>query len=90
MSAEVTNDQNPWTGPETSLQCRYDDDRLITIELITIEPSHNYEVGVRIGEQEIIWVDALDLLRVVSHTVLEIVYGPSPTEKPRVPDADGE
>lgn len=70
---------NPWDSPETSLQGRYDDDRKVTFE-----PSFNHEVGIRVGGQELIWVDALDLLRVVSHAVLGITYGPSPTETSRV------
>lgn len=70
---------NPWDSPETSLQGRYDDDRKITFE-----PSFNHEIGIRVGNQVPVWVDALDLLRVVSHAALNITYGPSPTETDRV------
>lgn len=56
------------------LRGRYDDDRSISIE-----PSVNNEVGVWVGNQEPVWLDALDLLRLVSDIVLNMVYGPSPT-----------
>ena len=61
--------------PGMSLRARYDDDRPILIV-----PSHNYEITLQIGDQPPVFVDALDLLRVVSHVALDLVYGPSPTE----------
>lgn len=54
---------------------RYDDDRTITIE-----GTFNHEVSVKVGNQEPLWLDGLDLLRVVSLVVLEGLYGPSATE----------
>ena len=65
--------------PGMSLRARYDDDRPILIA-----PSHNREITLQIGDQDQVFVDALDLLRVVSHVALELVYGPSPTELERV------
>lgn len=57
-----------------TLHGRYDDDRTITIT-----PSINDEVVVQIGNQEPVFLDALDLLRIVSDVVLNMVYDPSPT-----------
>jgi hypothetical protein len=59
---------------------RYDDDRAFTVEGCV-----NYEVAVTLGGSEPLFVDALDLLRVVSHVVLDLVYGPSPTADDEVP-----
>ncbi len=64
--------------PGMSLRARYDDDRPILIV-----PSHNHEISLQIGDQGPVFVDALDLLRVVSHVALGLVYGPSPTELER-------
>jgi hypothetical protein len=64
--------------PGWTLQARYDDERLLHVE-----PSHNHEVSIKIGDQEAVFVDGLDLLRVVSKVVLEGLYGPSPTETDR-------
>ena len=64
--------------PGMSLRARYDDDRPILIV-----PSHNYEITLQIGDQPPVFVDALDLLRVVSHVALDLVYGLSPTELER-------
>lgn len=64
--------------PGWTLQARYDDDRLLHIE-----PSHNHEVLVKIGDTGEVFVDGLDLLRVVSRIVLDGLYGPSPTEAER-------
>lgn len=64
--------------PGWTLQARYDDDRLLHVE-----PSNNHEVIVKIGNQEPVFVDGLDLLRVVSRIVLDALYGPSPTEAER-------
>jgi len=64
--------------PGMSLRARYDDDRPILIV-----PCHNHEISLQIGGQDQVFVDALDLLRVVSHVALNLVYGPSPTELER-------
>jgi len=71
--------------PGMSLRARYDDDRPILIA-----PSHNREITLQIGDQDQVFVDALDLLRVVSHVALELVYGPSPTELERVPPGSAD
>lgn len=63
---------------DCTLPGRYDDGRKFKVE-----PSHNYEVAVRIGNQGPIWLDGVDLLRLVSHVVLDMLYGPSPTEDDR-------
>jgi hypothetical protein len=56
------------------LKARYDDDRVLTIE-----GSQNHEVSLRLANQEPIFLDGLDLLRIVSSVVLDGLYGPSPT-----------
>ena len=71
---------DPWTGPETSLLGRYEDD---ATRLITFAPGINQEIAIRVGDAEPIYVDALDLLRVTSHVALRLVYPPSPTEQLR-------
>lgn len=53
---------------------RYDDDRCLTVEGLV-----NHEVAILIGNQEPLFLDGLDLLRVVSEVVLGELYGPSPT-----------
>ena len=44
------------------------------------EPGINHEVTVILGNQEPMFLDGLDLLRIVSYVVLNLLYGPSPTE----------
>lgn len=61
----------------SSLRGRYGDDRLVTVE-----PSYNHEVLLKVGNQEPVWLDGIDPLRQVSHVVLDVVYGPLPTELP--------
>lgn len=56
------------------LQARYDDDRILTIE-----GSQNHEVSLKLANQEPIFLDGLDLLRIVSSVVLDGLYGPSST-----------
>lgn len=56
------------------LQARYDDDRMLIIE-----GSQNHEVSLKLANQEPIFLDGLDLLRVVSSVVLDGLYGPSST-----------
>jgi len=53
---------------------RYDDPRSVTIEA-----SMNHEVAVKVGNQEPVFLDGLDLLRAVSVVVLDGLYGPSDT-----------
>lgn len=50
--------------------------------IISFEGSLNREIAVTVTGQEPLYVDALDLLRVVSHTVLELVYPRSATAGP--------
>jgi hypothetical protein len=57
------------------LKGRYDDARYIYV----MSAAGN-EVSIRIGNQTPVFVDAVDFLRLVSHVVLDIVYGPSPTD----------
>lgn len=66
---------DPWAHPRTSVQARYDDPRLVTVG-----SGINYEIVLTVGQSESVFVDALDLLRVVSHVALDLVYRPSPTE----------
>ena len=56
------------------LKARYDDDRVLTIE-----GSQNHEVSLKLANQEPIFLDGLDLLRIVSSVVLDGLYGPSAT-----------
>lgn len=63
-----------------SLQARYDGDNP---RLLFVEPSINHEVTVTIDGAEPVFVDGLDLLRLVSQVVLGAVYDPSQTEKDR-------
>jgi hypothetical protein len=67
----MTTHDGPATG--AGLTGRYDDARALTIEAST-----NHEVAVTIGHSDPMFLDALDLLRVVSHVALDLVYGPSP------------
>lgn len=71
----------PWSGPDTSLRCRYEDSE--PGRLITFGSSFNHEMTIQIGDGEPVFVDGLDLMRVVSHVVLNLVYEPSPTESGR-------
>lgn len=57
------------------LKGRYDDDD----RSITIEGGVNHEVTLRIENQEPMFLDGLDLLRLVSYVVLDLLYGPSST-----------
>lgn len=52
-----------------ALKGRYDDDRSIIVM-----SAANYEVTVQIGNQEPVFLDAIDFLRLVSHVVLDLVY----------------
>lgn len=79
---DPTHIPDPWAHPSTSVQGRYDDPRLVTVG-----SGVNHEIVLTIGQHEPVYVDALDLLRVVSHVALNLVYGPSPTEVER--QADG-
>lgn len=59
----------------TALQGRYDDERLIEFE-----PCVNNEITLRMGDAEVMFVDALDLLRAVSEVAF-LVHGPSATDQ---------
>jgi len=60
-----------------SLPGRYDDDRSLTVT-----PGFNHEITVKIGDQEPIYLDALDLLRAVSEAALgDAGWGWSPDRK---------
>ncbi len=75
---DPTPEPDPWAQPSTSVQGRYDDPRLVTVGACV-----NHEIALTVGGQDSVFVDALDLLRVVSHVALDLVYGPSPTEAER-------
>ncbi len=72
---DPTPEPDPWAQPSTSVKARYDDSRLVTVGACV-----NHEIVLTVGQQDPVFVDALDLLRVVSHVALDLVYGPSPTE----------
>lgn len=80
MTTHPEPNYDPWTDPSTSVQGRYDDERLVTFGAAA-----NHEVVITVGDQDVVFVDSLDLLRVVSHVVLDLVHGPSPTEQVRTP-----
>ena len=61
-------------GWRKSLKGRYDDDRRITVA-----PCINHEVSIRIGNQDPLFLDGLDFLRIVAEVVLNDLYEPSPT-----------
>lgn len=74
LKAETVSD--PFEQPNRCVHGRYQDEPTPII----FTPHINHEIAVTIGDGEPEFVDALDLLRVVSHVALELVYGPSPTE----------
>ena len=76
-AAEIRAATLHWT-----LQGRYEDDGE-NPRLLHIEPGINHEATVTIDGADPVWVDGLDLLRLVSQVVLGAVYDPSQTEKDR-------
>jgi hypothetical protein len=63
------------------IEARYADDQLVP-PVVRFEGSINREITVTVSGHETLYFDALDLLRVVSYTVLELVYPRSATAGP--------